>query len=529
MKKLAQFLKTTPSFSHWKRVGIKHHHGICTPLFSLHSKNSCGIGEFLDLIPFIDFCKQINFNLLQLLPLNDTGLDSSPYNCISAFSLNPIYLSLLSISGIKNNEKYANQIKILKLSTQKKKVDYRSTYALKHSILYDYYSSYILQKNKINTYFEEFKQNSSFWLLPYALFKTLKITFSWKEWALWDKNTITFDKCGSFLQKYHKEINFHCYLQYLCYEQLKTVKLYAEKQNILVKGDLPILVSKESCDVWFYRNLFSLSDTAGSPPDLYNKEGQNWMFPLYNWKNIEKSNYSWWKERLKQHAQFYHIYRLDHVVGFFRIWAIKLKSQRYKGKFIPKNEKEARQQGNSILNMMLESTHMLPIGEDLGVVPDYVKENMFNLGICGTKIMRWERNWETGGAFIPYDKYSPLSLTSVSSHDSDTLYQWWKNSPKEAKNFSLFKQWKYSKILSQEKHKEILKDSHHTPSLFHVNLIQEYLALIPSLISLNSSKERINLPGIVSKNNWVYRCLPSVEELAKHSKLKAKIRSLIEK
>lgn len=526
MKTLKQFLKTTPSFSHWKKIGIKHHHGICVPLFSLHSKNSCGIGEFLDLIPLIEFCKQINFNILQLLPLNDSGLDSSPYNCISAFALNPIYLSILSIPEIKNNNKYSNQIKTLQLFKLKK--DYTSIYKLKHAILYDYYLSKIFKKNN-DVLFEKFKKDSSFWLFPYALFKTLKIKHNWAKWEIWDKDLINLNNIPLLLKKYSKEIDFHCYTQYLCYKQLKEVKHYSEQYNLLIKGDLPILVSKESCDVWFYKNFFSLSDTAGAPPDIYNKKGQNWMFPLYNWKNLEKEDYIWWKERLKQHSQFYDIYRLDHIVGFFRIWAIKLTFNGYQGKFIPKKEEDCLNQGKSILNMMLRSSHMLPIGEDLGIVPNYVKEEMHKLGICGTKIIRWERNWDRDNSFIPYNNYPNISLTSVSSHDSDTLYQWWKNSPKEAQIFSKFKQWKYKKTLSHQKHKEILKDSHNTSSLFHINLIQEYLALIPNLISFNSNKERINVPGTISKNNWSYRCIPSLETLLKHDKLKLIISSLIEK
>ncbi len=527
MKELIRFLKTTPSFSHWKRIGIKHHHGMCVPLFSLHSDNSCGIGEFLDLIPMIEFCKQVNFNVLQLLPLNDSGLDSSPYNCISAFALNPIYLSILAIPEIKNNDKYSKQIKILKSSNMKK--SYIFIYKLKHAILYDYYLSQISNKCDNDILFEKFKKNSSFWLFPYSLFKTLKIQYNWHSWNFWDKDIRNINNIYTLFKKYYKKVNFHCYIQYLCYKQLKKVKDYAEQHNLLIKGDLPILVSKESCDVWFYKKFFSLSNTAGAPPDIYNKKGQNWMFPLYNWKNLEKEDYIWWKERLKQHVQFYDIYRLDHIVGFFRIWAIKLTSNGHQGKFIPKTKEDCLNQGKAILNMMLQSSKMLPIGEDLGIVPDYVKEEMFRLGICGTKIIRWERNWDGDNSFLPYYKYSKLSLTSVSSHDSDTLYQWWKNSPKEAQLFSIFKQWKYKKILSREKHREILKDSHHTPSLFHINLIQEYLALIPNLISPHSLKERINTPGTISKANWSYRCIPSIEELLKHNKLKSIISSLTEK
>ena len=177
--------------------------------------------------------------------------------------------------------------------------------------------------------------------------------------------------------------------------------------------------------------------------------------------------------------------------------------------------------------MMLASSNMLPIAEDLGDVPPEVRVCLSELGICGTKVMRWERYWEKDKSFIPFKDYPPLSMTCVSTHDSRTLQLWWSDFPDEAKDYAAFKHWTYSPTLTVEQRKEILWDSHHTPSLFHINLLQEYLALFPELVWPQPEDERINIPGKVLATNWLYRFRPSVEELTAHEGLKKAIEQIL--
>ena len=221
------------------------------------------------------------------------------------------------------------------------------------------------------------------------------------------------------------------------------------------------------------------------------------------------------------------MYRIDHIVGFFRIWSIPLGLTGKDGHFIPQDESMWVDHGQQLMLMMLNASNMLPIGEDLGVVPPEVRTCLSALGICGTRVMRWERKWKEGGEFILPEDYAVDSLTTVSTHDTETLQQWWRDNPIEAQLFAQFKGWSYQPILSREHHREILWDSHHTASLFHVNLLQEYLALIPGLSWPNLDDERINIPGLISDRNWSHRLRPSLEEISEQSTLKHLMHELI--
>jgi 4-alpha-glucanotransferase len=197
------------------------------------------------------------------------------------------------------------------------------------------------------------------------------------------------------------------------------------------------------------------------------------------------------------------------------------------GTFEPEDPKLWIAHGEKILRMMLDSVSMLPIGEDLGVIPPEVRICLLKLGICGTKVMRWERDWHAPGQpYIPFDQYPKASMTTLSTHDSEQLELWWATHPEEAKVFAEMKGWDYTRDLSNERYRQILWDSHHTSSLLHINLLQEYLALFPELRSGNFEDERINVPGVISNRNWSCRYSSSVEHLVEHGGLKQLMRDL---
>ena len=500
----------------WKNIGIKQHHGINLPLFSLHSKNSCGIGEFLDLKPVIDWCNKIGFDVIQMLPLNDSGPEPSPYSGISAFALNPLFISLSALPGVDTHEDLQSLLSELQSLTQKQRIDYPVLHTKRNEFLHLYYQySYPLECHT-EDYLNFIKENT--WLQGYALFKTLKIIRNWQPWEKWPQAQN--DPCPSDLQKllneYKAQISYHIFLQYLCFKQYNEMRKYATLKGVFLKGDIPILTSKESADVWLNRNLFILNLTAGAPPDMFSKEGQNWQFPIYNWQEMEKQHYAWWQERLDIASRLYDLFRIDHVVGFFRIWAIPPGKKGIDGKFFPEKESEWIELGTKNLINMLKNCPMLPIGEDLGVVPPEVRQCLRRLGICGTKVMRWERNWNGDKRFINIRDYILESMTTVSTHDSETLHQWWKNQPEEAREYARSKGWNYSPELTPEQNLEIMKDSQHSGSLFHINLLNEYLALIPNMTWPDPDDERINNPALHNDKNWTYRFRPSVEEIAQN-------------
>ncbi len=300
----------------------------------------------------------------------------------------------------------------------------------------------------------------------------------------------------------------------------------ASKSHVFLMGDLPILINRDSADVWLYRSSFNLDLAAGAPPDAYAAEGQNWGFPTPNGEVMEQNGYVWWGQRLTVAGNFYQLYRLDHVVGLFRLWSIPVGLPSDQGRFVPEDQNLWIPRGEKLLRFILEHSPLLPIGEDLGTIPPQVRATLNELGICGTKVMRWERYWDHGGAFIPIEQYSPISMTTVSTHDSEILEEWWKRHPEDARRFAEFKQWKYRPMLDPASQQAILYDSHHTASLFHINLLQEYLTLLPGLHWNSGEDERINVPGTISPRNWTYRFLPNLEQMVAHQGLRDLFKNL---
>lgn len=526
MDEIENVILATPAAGQWKNVGIRQHHGFNVPLFSLRSKSSSGIGEFSDLIPLIPWVKELGLNVIQLLPLNDTGPDNSPFCALSAYALNPIHLGLEMLPRVQEDSCLTTILRELKHFNFSQHVNYKAIYDARRVFLRHYFNRFH-ESIQTSAEFKTFLNENS-WLQGYALFKALKEFSSWSSWESWPaeiKNPSQ-DCLVRLYNRFESDILFHQIIQYLCFQQLKKVKHYAEEHQVMLMGDIPILINRESADVWLESPLFNLELSAGAPPDMYSQEGQNWGFPLYNWEEMEKQDYSWWRLRLKIAGHFYHLYRIDHIVGFYRIWGIPISQKATEGRFYPENQDDWIPHGEKIMRMMLDEQPMLPIGEDLGTIPPAVRINMKNLGICGTKVMRWERMWDEDRRFININDYPPISLTTVSTHDSETVYQWWSHNPQEAQDYARFKGWEHSATLTHEQQFVILKDSHQTSSFFHINLLQEYLALIPGMTWM-PDEERINLPGVINETNWGYRFRPTVEELIASSDLKKLMKDLL--
>ena len=505
---------TSASDAQWKKIGRYDHHGIALPLFSLRNPQSSGIGEFLDLIPMIEWCHEIGFNVIQLLPMNDSGSDSSPYSALSAMALHPIYLTLAALPFLDLVPDYEEKLAALTGSNSDERFNYPLVRKNKEAFLRDYFKCAFSHIQALPD-FQAFIQNES-WLNDYARFKSLKDRNLQKPWWEWDNS----------LQATDDELNFYKMEQYLAFSQWEKVKKAAETLGIFLKGDIPILINRDSASTWTHRDLFNFNFSAGAPPDMYSADGQCWGFPIYDWKINEETDYSWWKERLRVAEKLYHLYRLDHVVGFFRIWAVPLGKKAKEGFFIPQDTKEWMPLGEKILRMLLSSSSMLPIGEDLGDVPPEARLKLRELGIPGTKVYRWERRWNTDRSYIPVEDYIPESMTCVSTHDSETLSGWWDKNGEEVLSFCQFKGWEYSQGFSFERRFEILHDSHRSGSLFHINLLHEYLNLFPELSRENPDDERINIPGLVLDRNWTYRFKPTIEEITSHKKLGHVMKSL---
>lgn len=493
----------------------------------MRSGHGGGVGEYLDLIDIIDWVSSLGFDIIQLLPLNDSGFESSPYNAFSSCGLNPIFLTLRKLPYI---EKYP--ILQLELTTFNK---YQSFQRLPYDVILNAKLAFL--KLYFDTAFHHIEQSSDYqefvksqpWLKPYALFKVLKHENAHQDWSFWHVSIRNPSKrlIKLLYKEKERKMKYWYMLQYFCYGQMKVVKQHGHEKGVFLKGDIPILISPESLDVWIYRKDFNLDYSAGAPPDMFTEDGQNWGFPIFRWDVIQQDDFDWWDTRLKTASEIYDLYRIDHIIGFFRIYAIERGKKALEGHFRPSDQWAALQQGEMILKHLVSVTDMLPIGEDLGADIEYIREAIIRMGISGTRIPRFERNHLTDKKFVPLDKYPSLSMTTVSTHDSDTLVQWWEDYPEDVKEYCEFRGYTYEKKLSKARRYELLKESHHTTSLFHINLLSEYLSLYDTLIWENHNDERINVPGIVHPKNWCYRYRPTIDEITSHKALADSMKSMI--
>lgn len=296
--------------------------GTAIPVGALKTSNSCGVGEFLDLIPFADFCKKAGLKLIQLLPVNDTGTESSPYSALSAFALHPLYISLKSLPEVEGKEEILAEITKLQKKYEKlPRFPYRELRRKKLDLLqkiFDSEKDKILSSDELKSWI---KDNS--WVQVYSIFmqkKEKKHEASWKEWGETQPTKKELDEIWS--DKKNQDGNlFYAWVQMRLDKQFSKASEYAQSLGIKLKGDIPIMMNEDSCDAWAFPEYFNDEMRAGSPPDGPNPVGQNWGFPIYNWDNLKKDDYSWWKQRLIQASKYYQVYRIDHVLGFFRIWA----------------------------------------------------------------------------------------------------------------------------------------------------------------------------------------------------------------
>lgn len=420
----------TSSYSHWKKTGLSKRAGAAFPLFSVYSKNSIGAGEIPDLKLVTDWCNRTGMSIIQLLPLNELGSDYAPYNAISTFAIEPMYIS---IKKLKNADLKPFRKEIRSLKKNFPAGGAKVNYNIKNEkllLLNKIFSTVNL--NELNG-FKSFKENNYRWLKYYCLFKIISGMNNGKNWAEWDLKYryIASYTAEKILKENENEMNFYVWVQWQLYEQLISVKKYAKRKNILIMGDIPFLVSRNSADVWAYKNYFKLQLSSGAPPDMYFSKGQRWGMPPYNWENISADNYSYIREKIKYAENFFDMYRIDHFVGLFRIWTIDLKTPEEtggtEGKFDPEDEQYWEEHGRNILKVMLNSSSMMPCAEDLGTVPYCSNKVLKESGVTGINVQRWEKDPDQEFRFISPENYRINSVATVSTHDSSSLPDWWEN------------------------------------------------------------------------------------------------------
>ncbi len=304
--------------------------GVAIPVFSLRSDSGCGVGEFLDLRAMIDWSVEVGMKLVQILPINDTSatntwVDSYPYSAISVFALHPMYANLEAMGVLKGPGQRAEFKRIGESLNQLAEIDYEAVMETKNR-----YFKLIFEQDKAKTFrlkaYKSFFAEHESWLKPYAVFCMLKERFGtadfnqWPEYNSIDQKTI--NQLADPKGKDYDEIALYYFIQYHLHTQLKSVSDYANEKGVVFKGDLPIGVYRHSVDAWQHPKLYFMNAQAGAPPDAFAVKGQNWRFPTYNWERMAQDGYAWWRARLTHMAQYFDAYRIDHILGFFRIWQI---------------------------------------------------------------------------------------------------------------------------------------------------------------------------------------------------------------
>ena len=423
-------LKAETSQPQWQKIGTKRRSGVATPLFSIYSKSSIGIGEIPDLKLLVDWCAKTGMSIIQLLPMNDTGFNFRPYDAQSSFAIDPMYVSIENLKKV-SLDSFREEIKHLqkKFPTKHNRVDYK----IKKAKLELLWLIFKQVEDKKNSLFESFQSKNKFWLNDYARFKVIQEISGGKNWESWEYSLKQkdFEATKKFENAHRDKILFQMWLQWQLFEQFKEVKSYASKKGVLLMGDLPFLVSRDSADVWSFQNYFNLNLAAGAPPDAFIANGQRWGMPPYRWDKIAEDSYEYLVQKLKCAENFYDLFRIDHVVGIFRLWSIPL-SEPYEngglnGFFDPKDESYWEAHGRKILKTITERSQMLACAEDLGVVPDCSYKVLDQLSIPGMDVARWKKNWHTDLSYVEPEHYRKNSIAVFSTHDMTSLAGWWEH------------------------------------------------------------------------------------------------------
>ena len=308
--------------------------GTLVPVFSLRSKKSAGIGDFGDLKSMIDLVAKTGQKVLQLLPINDTTIthtwtDSYPYSCISVFAIHPQYADLQALPELEDAKARAEAEKTRAELNALPQIDYEKVNDFKITYLHQIFNQEGEKMMKSAEY-QAFFQDTEQWLVPYAQYSCLRDKYGTADFSKWPDHNAWDEKDRKALSnprtKAYKEVEFFYFVQYVLNTQMKAAHEHAMAKGVILKGDIPIGVNRFGCDVWTEPKYFNLDGQAGAPPDDFSVNGQNWGFPTYNWFEMLKDDCQWWTRRFQNMSKFFDAYRIDHVLGFFRIWEIPVDS-----------------------------------------------------------------------------------------------------------------------------------------------------------------------------------------------------------
>jgi 4-alpha-glucanotransferase len=552
--------------------------GVLAPLFALRTETDLGIGDLEALRQFVDWAAEIGFKIVQLLPVNEMGGDHSPYNAISAVALEPATLHLAPGSPEDlSQEDFDDALAAHDLEKLRKgAVKHDRVNRLKIALLGKAFANFSrrAQADRGNpAAFDAFCESEGAWLADYAFFRALMEENGDSErWDHWREEHRNADLARHWVAaqsaekqtQFHERTKFFQYVQWVAFDQWTAVKSYAEERGVALMGDIPFGVNYYSADVYSRRDEFALDWSGGAPPEPYFKDdeftqkwGQNWGIPLYRWDVMRTRNLAWWRQRVRGVQQIFHAFRIDHVLGFYRIYAFPWRPE-HNAEFLPlaweemrertggaipqfhprddstwENGEANRREGEEYLRAVLEgSGGTRVVGEDLGTVPDYVRPSLHSLGIAGFKIPQWEVKY---GRLTPGQEYERLSVITYATHDHQPIRAMWDEAQDiegTTQNQAREDLWKIARFAEVEPREglDYLRDFY--PAIMRALFQSNSWMAIVMVTDLLARKDRFNVPGTAADSNWSRRMQKTVAGLAASPTIRKRmslIRVLLEK
>jgi 4-alpha-glucanotransferase len=551
--------------------------GVLAPLFGLRSESDLGIGDVAVLREFIDWAAEIGFKLVQLLPISEMGHDNSPYNAISAMAIEPTTLHLApgSPEDLTRDDYESALVDVDLTKLRHGAVKYGVVKKVKRRLLEKAFANFSAHASQDrHRKFRNFCAQESAWLDDYAFFRALMEENGENEaWNKWPGEHQRIESARAWLERqspekkrqFHDRDNFFRYVQWIANEQWSGIKSYAEERGLALMGDIPFGVNYYSADVFARRNEFALDWCGGAPPESHFKDdkftqkwGQNWGIPLFHWDVMRHRNFDWWRQRVRSIRRSFHLFRIDHVLGFYRIYAFPWRPQQNR-KFLPldwnqmlgqtggraphfhprddssPNNCEAnRHDGEECLRAVLEeSGGARLIGEDLGTVPDYVRPSLRSLGVAGFKIPQWEFYQ---GRVTPGAEYERLSVATYATHDHKPMRALWEEAFEHATSTSDQARAELEKIATFARftrtNDQIDFERDFYPAMMAALFESESWIAVVMITDLLARKYRFNIPGTAASSNWVRRMQRSISQLRSSPKERKRmqlISALLEK
>jgi 4-alpha-glucanotransferase len=488
--------------------------GVLVPLFSIPSSRSWGIGEIGDIEPMARWLDSAGQQVLQLLPINEMPVDeTSPYSALSAMAIDPQFITLDALEDFAATGGEEALEPDMRAALDRVRVEpviaYRDVRKLKRAALRRSFCHFRDTEWRGGTRrasaFRTYMEQQSWWLDDYALFRALHARYDERAWTDWPEplRTRRPDALDEARRELADDVLFRQYVQWVAGDQWGTARDRAGR--VALFGDLPFMVSRDSADVWARQDEFRLDASVGVPPDAFSETGQDWGLPVYRWDVLASRDFDWLRHRARRNADLFDSYRVDHLVGFYRTY---FRPEGGEPQFTPPDEPSQRALGERVLAVFREPGAEI-IAEDLGTVPDFVRESLTALTVPGYKVFRWERLWhEPGQPFKDPSSYPAASVATSGTHDTEPMVIWWENAPRDERDAVLAMPAMQERLMEEDRSRAL--EARDLPHVMREALLETLFASGSDLLILPVQdvfgwRDRINQPATVGEDNWTWR------------------------